>query len=179
MTGDATTDQLDNLYQKWKLFARCNIIPEFRVRTPYASPAKEENDRAWIRFLNLGIVYGNHLHYSEDGELLSAGVLAEGSSYYNTSMIERILLPKAEDEGAVKANPYKGFHGNLRKYGIGRRLACSAVGYVGLVPGETAVGDEICTFINTQYPFILRKAPKGKHIVIGEACKCISKLNVL
>lgn len=86
-------------------------------------------------------------------------------------MVDSLLLPKADDEETIKVNPYKKYHENLRKYGIGRRLAYTSDGPVGLVPSDTRVGDEVCIFSNTYYPFILRKVEDGKHVVIGQACK--------
>ena len=178
VTGDATTEQLDALFQNWKTFVQTiKDHPElgWDERRDFRELAEDkQNDRKWIEFLSLGAESGHWLRFSEDGKLLPEKGVAAENVYGNLKMVNSLLLPKSDDEEAIKVNPYKKYHENLRKYGIGRRLAYTSTGSVGLVPSDTGGGDELCVFSNTYYPFVLRKVRDGKHVVIGEACKYLA-----
>lgn len=51
---------------------------------------------------------------------------------------------------------------------VGRRPLRSAIGYIGLGPLETCVGDTIWIIPGTGVPFVLRPAGNGDFLVIGE-----------
>ena len=56
-------------------------------------------------------------------------------------------------------------------YGSGRKLGFLDDGSYGLVPGDSKVGDQICYFPRTTFPYVLRKVGRGKYVAVGEACK--------
>jgi len=52
---------------------------------------------------------------------------------------------------------------------FGRRIAITEHGFLGLVPGDAQVDDEICIFETVSIPFVLRQAQQlGYHKVVGE-----------
>ncbi|CZR64159.1 uncharacterized protein PAC_14056 [Phialocephala subalpina] len=176
VTANATTDQLDTLYRNWKafIFAMVNHIQlDWDGKRDFRDLTEKQPDRKWLEFLSLGAENGHWLRFAEDGSgrlLPEKGAAAE-NAFMNQKMVNSLLLPKADDEEAIKVNPYKKYHQNLRKHGIGRRLSYTFDGSVGLVPNDARVGDQVCVFSNTYYPFVLRKVENDKHVVIGEACK--------
>jgi len=180
VSEDDTPEQLMALYDKWRALVQ-TVIPKPNVER-FTKRILEEltgryNDRTWVTFLSLGSDPGLEIRYSEDGKTL----LSEGSPIRtpgNLRMVESLLLPKDEDEEAVEVNPYQRIHQNLRKYGVGRKLAFMTNGSIGLVPGDAKDGDEVYSFKNTAYPYVLRKVGKGEHVVVGESCESdLSALN--
>jgi hypothetical protein len=173
--ANASTEDLDRLYHNWKIFVQ--KLQDYPGLTWHGNRdiqelAKDkENDRKWLEFLSLGVENGFFLHFSDDGKLLPEKGSAAAKPYRNPKMVNSLLLPTADDSEAIKVNPYKKFHENLRKYGIGRRLAYLETGCIGLVPGDACIGDELCTFSNTYYPFVLRNVSDENRAVVGDARK--------
>ena len=168
-----TPEQLTTLYNKWQALARTAISNpnvESLTKRILEELAGRYNHGIWVTFLSVGSDDGRGMRYSEDGKTL----LSERPSIHTTGnlrMVESLLLPKAEDEEAVEVTPYQRIHENLRKYGVGRKLAFMTNGSIGLVPGDAKQGDEICSFKNTAYPYVLRKVGEGEYVVVGESCE--------
>jgi hypothetical protein len=62
------------------------------------------------------------------------------------------------------------FIGIIESLGLGRRFCLSANRYLGQVPGDSLVGDQICVFPGMKTPFVVRKDPKnmGCYLLIGD-----------
>lgn len=173
--ANASTEELDTIYQNWKVFVQklqdCPDLTWHGSRDIQELAKDDENDRKWLEFLSLGVENGFSLRFSDDGKLLPEKTPATAPPYRNPKMVNSLLLPTADDCEAIKVNPYKKFHENLRRYGIGRRLAYLETGCIGLVPGDARIGDELCTFSNTHYPYVLRKVMGENRVVVGDARK--------
>jgi hypothetical protein len=51
---------------------------------------------------------------------------------------------------------------------LGRKLAVTDAGYLGLVPEETIPGDEVCVLLGCDNPMLLRATHDGSHEVVGQ-----------
>jgi hypothetical protein len=50
-----------------------------------------------------------------------------------------------------------------------RRFAVTEKGYIALVPGCAIEGDQVCVFLGSGVPYILRPASEGRFLLVGDA----------
>ena len=174
--SDNTGEELDALYGHWKAFATLALakpnIDYSDQRYLEQGLLAKRNDQSWLEFLSVGVDSGRDMRYSEDGQtLLPLAQSAVVDSYMNAKMANSLLLPKDEDDEAVKVSAYHKIHSYLRKYGVGRKLSITANSKIGLVPAEAEVGDVVVGFRGTVFPYVLRKVG-DECVVVGEAREC-------
>jgi hypothetical protein len=162
---NATNEELDTLSANWRAFA-ATVLSNPKMYSPEKSIVKSyEKDGPWVRFLSAGADLGQPLPPT------ARPLNTQG----NYRMAKSLLLPKDEDESAVKLSdmPTR-VREHLRKFGVGRRLCITKMGHergsVVLVPADAKVDDEIWFFRGTGFPYVLRKMRDEKYVVVGEAC---------
>ena len=70
--------------------------------------------------------------------------------------------------GMVPIVPINNLPAGFEKYTLGRRLAVTKRGYIGLVPKETKMGDHVSVLFGSEVPIILRKRQSSGFEVVGE-----------
>ena len=70
--------------------------------------------------------------------------------------------------GMVPMVPVNNLPPEFEKYTLGRRLAITKRGYIGLVPRGTERGDHVSVFFGSEVPIVLHKRQSGGFEVVGE-----------
>ncbi|TVY41418.1 Heterokaryon incompatibility protein 6,OR allele [Lachnellula subtilissima] len=127
-----------------------------------------KNDQYWLNMLSLGVDSGAGLRYAKDGRLLPDETPV---NHHNPKMVQKLLAPDVETAASRVGNAQ--IHSHLRRVGVGRKLGFLEDGSQGLLPADTMIGDEICYFRRTSFPYVLRKASKDTdtYFLVGEACE--------
>ncbi|TVY48830.1 Heterokaryon incompatibility protein 6,OR allele [Lachnellula occidentalis] len=127
-----------------------------------------KNDQHWLNMLSLGVDSGAGLRYAKDGRLLPDDTPL---NHHNPKMVQKLLAPDMEPGASRVGNAQ--IQSQLRRVGVGRKLGFLEDGSQALLPANTMIGDEICYFRRTSFPYVLRKVRKNTdtYVLVGEACE--------
>ncbi len=81
-------------------------------------------------------------------------------------VVKGLLLP----DGYVIKDRGKIDQEYLSYYGVGRRIALTQTGFIGLIPADARPEDVLCILPGATYPYVLRRHG-GQYLVVGEACE--------
>jgi len=148
------TTKFQDLAQRWKIqpydlyqspFTLPNVVPD-----PYWETRKLES-----RFCNKNNPARKHLTNTKLFGVDNMGVNQE-------KWLEKAL------EDIVPFIPRNTLPPGFEKYALGRSLAITKKGYLGLVSKDTRKGDRVAVLMGSETPFILRKRSDGGFAVVGE-----------
>jgi hypothetical protein len=173
---NATTEQLDAVFEAWQEFALEGVKQEnLKGKMPGGRPSLQvEKEKFWLSFLSTDRMAGRFLRYSADDrtKLLpeeDSGLKLEYMGL-NLKLAQSYLMPESAD---TTLHPLRRIRAALKKFGSGRRLGlCAKTQVLILLPGDAQVGDEVTVFRGASFPYILRKAhgPGGHdRVLVGES----------
>ena len=164
-----SAEQVHAVWQCWRQFAATALN---NSKISYSDKRRTEEllnrltEQKWHEFLSLGSPSDSRFQYTSLGELVPGRSISIAG--FDNMELAKCLLWTDEMEAAM--NPYRAIHNNLRRYGVGRRLALSARGILALIPADAKLGHCISLLHGSSFPYVLQK--QGEHyVVVGEACK--------
>lgn len=105
-----------------------------------------------------GLETQDHLQ-SDDDDIVAASSEASSTSVSNEALFSLIEMLNMTDE-ALRSRLEDSW---------GKRLAVLNSGFIGIVPGESKIGDMAYVFMGCSLPLIIRKGDSAHHILVGES----------
>lgn len=96
-----------------------------------------------------------------------AGVRTSNSDRYQSHYLNIVDIFDNNAQGDLEVGKLL-WRNHIHQTIVGRRLAVTHNGHVGLVPAEAEVGDEICVLFGCSVPLVLRQDPKGSKLIVGD-----------